>query len=96
MFVRRTHTIFPKHDPENILRSEALRDIMDGDYIKTEDLQTLAGAMFGVDEHGNYYAKRNLKNKRPLQETMFPYNAKLDFENALQDTRTTIRKGSFY
>lgn len=53
-------TDFPKHDPENILRTGALSGLVPSgeDYVRREDVETLATALFGKDHKGNYYAKR--------------------------------------
>lgn len=75
-------TTFPKHDPEHILRTDALRGLVPvgDDYICHNDVQTLATALFGTDNRGYYYAKRKKSNVH-YRDFNFVHHAKLNFNN---------------
>lgn len=75
-------TDFPKHDPENILRTKVLNDLVaDGDdYVRREDVEALAKALFGTDNRGYYYAKRKKSNVH-YRDFDFIHHAQLNFNN---------------
>jgi hypothetical protein len=82
-------TYFEKHAPEDIIRSPLFGDLeielpsdkpMRRDYILGEDLNTLAAALFGQDEHGYYYAKEKTTRVYKFSR-WFSSVATLNFDN---------------
>lgn len=75
-------TDFPKHDPENILRTGALSGLVsDGeDYVRRSDVETLAKALFGTDNRGYCYAKRKKSNVH-YRDFNFIHHTELNFNH---------------